>query len=56
MTLIPITAPALLATFASAAECMARLERTIPVDVVEIVDDPTQAVMSRIDVIKWEET
>lgn len=32
----------MLATFASASECMARLARTIPTETVEIVDDPTR--------------
>lgn len=40
MTLAPVTAPALLATFASASACIDRLARTIPVEAVEIVDDP----------------
>lgn len=40
MSLIPHDAPALLATFASMSECMARIGRTIPMEAVEIVDDP----------------
>ncbi len=38
----PVNAPAMLAMFASASDCMDRLASTIPTEVVEIVEDEAE--------------